>query len=50
MCMYTCTCGHAAETEGDLMSHFIERHCLSYGVELSCPLGPACPLTSGFLS
>lgn len=46
--MYTCTCGHAAETEGDLMSHVIERHVLSYGVELYCPLGAPCLLTGIF--
>jgi hypothetical protein len=40
--MYLCTCGYAAETECDLMSHFIERHTLSYGLVLYCPFGDAC--------
>lgn len=40
--MSMCTCGHAAATECDLMSHFIERHCLSYGIALFCPLDSAC--------
>jgi hypothetical protein len=44
--MYTCTCGHSAETEGELISHVIERHVSSYGVELYCPLGAPCLLTS----
>jgi hypothetical protein len=48
--MYMCTCGDTAATEGDLMSHFIERHCLSYGIALICPLGSACLLTGGFPS
>lgn len=43
--MYQCTCGYAAETEGGLMSHFIERHGSSYVIELCCPLGSACYLT-----
>jgi hypothetical protein len=38
--MYGCVCGYGAETEGDIMSHIIERHLLSYGIELYCPLGP----------
>jgi hypothetical protein len=46
--MYVCACGHTAETEGGLMSHFIERHCLSYDIELCCPLGFARCLTGGF--
>jgi hypothetical protein len=30
------------------MSHFIERHSLSYVIELCCPLGSACNLTGSF--
>ena len=46
--MYICTCGHSAETEGDLMSHVIERHASSYSVELYCSLGVPCLLTGAF--
>lgn len=46
--MYLCSCGYAAETEGCLMSHFIERHRLSYNIELHCPLGSEGSLAGGF--
>ncbi len=31
--MYACICGFDAELEGDLMSHVLEHHCRSYGLE-----------------
>ena len=31
--MIACICGFQAETEGDLMSHFIECHRRSYALE-----------------
>ena len=40
--MYQCTCGYGAQTEGDLMSHFIECHAASYGIETCCPVGNLC--------
>ena len=34
--MFVCTCGFESATECDLMSHMIECHVLSYGLESSC--------------
>ncbi len=31
--MFACICGFDAESEGDLMSHVLERHIRSYGLE-----------------
>jgi hypothetical protein len=31
--MFACVCGFEAATEGDLMSHMLDRHRLSYGIE-----------------
>lgn len=38
MFMFACTCGYESQTEGDLMSHVLECHCLPYGLEQCCPL------------
>lgn len=36
--MLVCICGYTAQTESDLMSHFLECHRLSYGLENCCPI------------
>ncbi len=38
--MFACVCGFSTESEGELLSHFLERHRRSYGHDVDSSIEP----------